>query len=80
VVGFGASEACDLVRAAGLEPHGPDLTPAPTTGVVTAQRPIAAAGAEQGDPVILWTRHDSHGADEPAPPPLAPASPEPVPM
>lgn len=56
VVGLGAADACEIIRAAGLEPFGPDHTAPPSSGVVTAQRPIAAAGAERGSPVFLWAR------------------------
>lgn len=78
MVGFDADDACAIVRAAGLVPYGPGHTAAPTTGVVTAQRPIPAAGAECGAAVMLWTG-DKHDADVlPGPTPLAPASPVPV--
>lgn len=55
VTGLGAMDACEIIRAAGLEPFGPDHAPPPTSGVVTEQRPIGAAGAERGSPVFLWT-------------------------
>lgn len=56
VVGLGAEDACAIVRAAGLEPYGPKHAPEPTSGVVTAQRPIGNAGAVEGSPVFLWTQ------------------------
>lgn len=75
VVGFAADDACAIVRAAGLVPYGPGHTPAPTTGVVTAQRPIPAAGADHGAAVVLWTGDKSDAGVLPGPSPLAPASP-----
>lgn len=42
----------DQMRAE-LVPSGPDFTAAPEAGVVTAQRPISAAGAEKGSVVFL---------------------------
>ncbi|MTD55229.1 PASTA domain-containing protein [Amycolatopsis pithecellobii] len=56
VVGLGAEDACDIVRAAGLVPAGPEGEPEPMSGVVVAQAPIATAGAEQGSEVVLWTQ------------------------
>lgn len=55
VVGLGADDACEIVRRAHLVPFGPEGTAAPTSGVVTEQRPIGSAGAEEGAPVYLWT-------------------------
>lgn len=55
VVGLGAGDACEIIRAAGLEPFGPDHGPEPMSGTVIAQRPIGNAGAEEGSPVFLWT-------------------------
>lgn len=55
VVGLGADDACEIVRSAGLVPVGPDGADEPTTGIVTAQRPVGTAGAEEGDQVVLWT-------------------------
>ncbi|PRX45933.1 hypothetical protein B0I33_10879 [Prauserella shujinwangii] len=55
VVGLGAEDACEIVRRAGLVPFGPEGADAPTSGVVTGQRPVGAAGAEEGAPVYLWT-------------------------
>jgi hypothetical protein len=78
VVGFGASEACAIVQAAGLMPAGPDGTAAPTTGVITAQQPEAGASADRGTPVFLWTRGGPGAAEESVPPPWAPAVPQPV--
>ncbi|MCA1655469.1 MAG: PASTA domain-containing protein [Pseudonocardiaceae bacterium] len=78
VVGFDASDACAMVRAAGLEPCGPDHTTAPTTGTVTAQRPISAAGAERGAQVTLWTTDRPGGSVPLGSPRLAPGSPVPV--
>lgn len=75
MVGFDVDDACAIVRAAGLVPYGPGHTAAPTTGVVTAQRPIPAAGAEWGAAVVLWTGDKSSAGVVPGPPPLAPASP-----
>lgn len=68
VVGLGAAEACALVRAAGLIPYGPDFEPEPTSGVVSGQAPIGAAGAERGAPVFLWTRGGRGGDAEILPP------------
>ena len=75
VVGFDASDACAMVRAAGLVPYGPNRTAAPTSGTVTAQRPIPTAGAERGAPVTLWTSDKPGSGELAGPPPLAPASP-----
>lgn len=69
VVGLGAVDACAIVRAAGLVPAGPDSTEAPTTGVVTAQRPIGAAGAEEGTTVVLWAHRRPGTEESPVPPP-----------
>ncbi|MEU6643068.1 PASTA domain-containing protein [Saccharomonospora sp. NPDC046836] len=55
VVGLGAQDACSIVRGAGLVPVGPDGADEPTSGVVTAQRPVGTAGAEKGTEVVLWT-------------------------
>lgn len=55
VVGLEADDACDIVRRGGLVPYGPNYETAPDTGVVTAQRPVAAAEGDQGTPVFLWT-------------------------
>ncbi|WP_253854581.1 PASTA domain-containing protein [Prauserella alba] len=63
VVGLGAEDACDIVRRAGLVPVGPDGAPAPGTGVVSAQRPIGAAGAEEGAKVALWTHPGKDSAE-----------------
>lgn len=78
MVGFDADDACAIVRAAGLVPHGPGHTPAPTAGVVTAQRPIPAAGAERGAAVVLWTGNKSDAGVLSGPSPMAPASPVPA--
>ncbi|NIJ11833.1 beta-lactam-binding protein with PASTA domain [Saccharomonospora amisosensis] len=70
VVGLGAEDACDIVRRAGLIPVGPDGAGAPASGVVTAQRPVGTAGAEEGAEVVLWThpgRDASVGAVSPSP-------------
>ncbi len=64
VVGLGAEDACEIIRRAGLEPFGPDGVAAPTSGIVTEQRPIGAAGAEEGAPVFLWTHPGRDGADD----------------
>ncbi|TCP47211.1 hypothetical protein EV191_1125 [Tamaricihabitans halophyticus] len=63
MVGLNAADACDIVRAAGLVPYGPDYADEPMSGTVTEQRPIGTAGAEQGSPVFLWTRGHPDGAD-----------------
>jgi beta-lactam-binding protein with PASTA domain len=63
VVGLGAMDACEIVRAAGLVPAAPESTAEPESGVVTAQRPIGNAGAEEGTTVFLWT----HGGPGHAP-------------
>lgn len=55
VVGLSAEDACDIVRRAGLVPVGPDGDDSTLSGVVTAQRPIGTAGAEEGAEVVLWT-------------------------
>lgn len=55
VTGLGATDACEVIRAAGLKPRGPDGKAPPTSGVVTMQRPIGTAGTERGSPVFLWT-------------------------
>lgn len=69
VVGLGAEDACAIVRAAGLVPSGPNFTAAPETGVVTAQRPIGAAGAEEGAIVFLWAHRRPGSTDPIVPPP-----------
>ncbi|MGH3518980.1 MAG: PASTA domain-containing protein [Haloechinothrix sp.] len=70
VVGFGAEDACAIVRAAGLVPSGPDFTAAPTAGVIIAQRPIGAAGAEEGTTVFLWTQRGGSKEEGAVPPPF----------
>ncbi|MDF3306802.1 PASTA domain-containing protein [Rhodococcus sp. T2V] len=67
VVGFGADDACAIVRGAGLIPVGPKGAGAPTVGVIVAQRPIGAAGIEKGGEVILWNQDSggAHGAPVP---------------
>lgn len=69
VVGLEATDACDIVRAADLVPYGPDYTAEPSTGIVTDQRPVGAAGAEAGSPVFLWTmgHRDNSGLLSPEP-------------
>lgn len=67
-----------MVQAAGLVPSGPDHTPAPDTGVITAQQPPSGERTEPGTPVFLWTRGGPGSAVEAGPPPLEPAVPEPV--
>ncbi|ASR36786.1 hypothetical protein BAY61_19290 [Prauserella marina] len=64
VVGFEAGDACEIVRRAGLVPIGPDGEDEPTTGIVTAQRPVGTAGAEEGTPVVLWTHPGKDAAAE----------------
>ncbi len=54
VVGLGADDACDIVRRAGLIPVAPGGTELPMSGIVTAQRPVGAAGAVEGAEVVLW--------------------------
>lgn len=68
VVGLNADDACAIVRAAGLVPRGPNSTTAPTEGTITAQRPIAMAGAVVDDPVTLWTVAGPGHADVSMPP------------
>ncbi|PXY23513.1 hypothetical protein DI005_19335 [Prauserella sp. PE36] len=68
VVGFGAQDACSIVRRAGLVPVGPDDGAEPTTGVVTAQRPVGTAGAEEGAHVVLWTHPGRETESELVPP------------
>lgn len=63
VVGFGAEDACAMVRRAGLVPIGPEETGAPASGVVTSQRPVGNAGAESGSQVVLWTHGGRHTGD-----------------
>jgi beta-lactam-binding protein with PASTA domain len=68
VVGLGAQEACAIVRAAGLVPSGPDFAAEPSSGVVTAQRPIGTAGAEEGTVVFLWAQRGPGMAYDVLPP------------
>jgi hypothetical protein len=78
VVGLGTEDACDIVRRAKLVPTGPDGDGMPTSGVVTAQRPVGAAGAEEGTQVVLWThpgRDSPVGAVAPGPVESAPMDP-----
>ncbi len=69
VVGLGAQDACDIVRRAGLVPRGPEGEPEPASGIVVAQAPIATAGAEEGDEVVLWTQLGPGKGTESAPTP-----------
>ncbi|MQA07724.1 MAG: PASTA domain-containing protein [Pseudonocardiaceae bacterium] len=75
VVGLNAGDACDIVRAAGLVPYGPEYAAEPTSGTVTEQRPVGTAGAEEGTAVFLWTRGHPDTADDLVPRPLEEASP-----
>lgn len=75
VVGLDADDACDIVGRASLVPYGPDYEPAPTTGVVTTQRPVAAAEQKQGAPVFLWTTGHRDTADVVSPDSVESASP-----
>lgn len=63
VVGLSATDASEIVRAAGLVPMGPGDTGAPTSGVIIDQRPIGTAGAEKGAAVHLWTGPPGDSAD-----------------
>lgn len=56
VVGFDATDACEMVRAAGLVPYGPAFGPVPTSGTVLAQDPVASAVAERAAAVVVWTQ------------------------
>ena len=70
LIGLGAEDACEIVRRAGLVPRGPDGEAEPASGVVVAQAPVAAAGAEQGSEVVLWTQlGPDHSADAVPPTP-----------
>ncbi|HJQ44779.1 MAG TPA: PASTA domain-containing protein [Amycolatopsis sp.] len=69
VVGLGSEDACEIVRRAGLVPRGPEGEPEPGGGVVVAQAPVAAAGAEEGSNVILWTQLGPGHAEDAGPPP-----------
>lgn len=68
VVGLGSADACEIVRRAGLVPKGPDRTEDPGPGVVVAQAPVAAAGAEAGSEVLLWTQQGPDSVDDLVPP------------
>ncbi|MDV6014658.1 PASTA domain-containing protein [Haloechinothrix sp. LS1_15] len=68
VVGLDAEEACAIVRAAGLVPYGPEYAPAPTSGTVIGQAPIATAGAERGAAVFLWAGRGGHAEEVPPSP------------
>ncbi|MBK1788281.1 PASTA domain-containing protein [Prauserella cavernicola] len=68
VVGLGAQDACSIVRSAGLVPVGPESAEPPSTGVVTAQRPVGTAGAEEGSRVVLWTHPGRDTSSELVPP------------
>lgn len=63
VVGFDAVDACEMVRAAGLVPYGPQFEPAPATGTIVAQEPEPAARVEPAAPVVLWTDDRRAAAD-----------------
>lgn len=63
VVGFDAVDACEMVRAAGLVPYGPQFEPAPATGVIVAQEPEPATGVEPAAAVVLWTEDRRADAD-----------------
>lgn len=67
VIGLDADDASAIVRRAGLVPFGPEYTAEPTSGVVTAQRPIGTAGSERGAAVFLWTEGGRREAEEPVP-------------
>lgn len=56
VVGLGAQDACQIVRRANLVPRGPEGDAEPASGIVVAQAPVGAAGAEEGSEVRLWTQ------------------------
>jgi beta-lactam-binding protein with PASTA domain len=68
VVGLGTEDACDIVRRARLVPRGPDGEAEPAAGVVVAQAPIAAAGAEEGSEVILWAQPGPDASADLVPP------------
>lgn len=78
VVGLEATDACAIVRAAELVPYGPDYTEEPSTGIVTDQRPVGAAGAEAGSPVFLWTMGHRDRAETFAPEPVEAGTLDPV--
>lgn len=63
VVGLDADDACAIIRRASLVPYGPNYEVAPTTGVVTAQRPTASTEEKQEAPVFLWTTGHRDTAD-----------------
>lgn len=75
VVGFNAADACAMVHAAGLIAYGPDLTPAPTSGVIIAQEPDPDSPAAPTDPVLLWPQESGHTADDLTPDPAGMAIP-----
>lgn len=62
VVGFDATDACEMVRAAGLVPYGPGFEPAPTSGTVLTQDPVASTDVEHAAAVVVWT-HSGNTAD-----------------
>ncbi|WP_028662050.1 PASTA domain-containing protein [Saccharomonospora saliphila] len=80
VVGLGADDACEIVRRAGLVPVPPEgVAELPMSGIVTAQRPVGAAGAVTGGEVVLWVhpgREASVGAGVTGP--VESGSPDPV--
>lgn len=67
VVGLSATDAGEIVRKAGLTPKGPGDTAAPTSGVITDQRPIGTAGAERGTVVYLWAGPGRSADSAPSP-------------
>lgn len=70
MVGLGAQDACEIVRRAHLVPRGPEGDTEPGSGIVVAQAPVGAAGAEEGSEVRLWTQlGPGSGGDVTAPPP-----------
>lgn len=77
VVGFDATDACEMVRAVGLVPYGPGFGPAPTSGTVLAQDPVANADAEPAAAVVMWTQSGKTADELVAPTPAGAETPEP---
>ncbi len=63
VVGFDADDACEMIRAAGLRPRGPDDTDPPVDGSVVAQDPPAAASVAVGSVVVVRTHGGGMAGD-----------------
>jgi hypothetical protein len=68
VVGFGATDAGEILTRAGLVPAGPGSQPPPDSGTVCAQHPPARARATAGATVVLDTETGHRALDVPPQP------------